>query len=219
MRIVAYRIKGRDVTVTLATTLFDHRAAPAAELALPYHERREIETAYDEAKTHILGPGAVLRSKTPDLARQEIDGLMLPHYTVRCLIHGTANKAGEDPDRISFVHAVRVMRRRIINPGTFPPKERPAGVIDEILEERAVSSRGQFKAQGRQAENERLPPPQAWPGIAPETRLDTPVSRIALSETAFELRCGNSQPSLSTSELVGSITTAGWHRVELSSGA
>ena len=45
---------------------------------------------------------------------------LLAHYGVRCLVHEAANKAGEDPDRMSFVHAVRVMRRRIINP--FPPR-------------------------------------------------------------------------------------------------
>ncbi len=121
VRILAYRIEGGDETVMLATTLLDHRAAPAAELAALYHERWEIETAYDEVKTHILGPGAALRSKTPDLVYQEIDGLMLAHHAVRCLIHEAAGKAGEDPDRISFVHAVHVMRRRIINPGDFPP--------------------------------------------------------------------------------------------------
>ncbi len=67
---------------------------------------------------HILGPGATLRSKTPNLVYQEIDGLMLAHHAVRCLIHEAAGKAGEDPDQISFVH---VMRRRIINPGDLSP--------------------------------------------------------------------------------------------------
>ncbi|MYH58901.1 MAG: hypothetical protein F4145_13110 [Boseongicola sp. SB0675_bin_26] len=170
MRIVACRIEGGEEATMLATTLLDHRAAPAAELAAPYHERWEIETAHDEVKTHILGPGAALRSKTPDLVYQEIDGLMLARYAVRRLIHEAAGKAGEDPDRLSFVHAVRVMRRRIINPGAFPPEDRPAGVIDEILEERVVSSRGQ--AAGRQAEDERLSPPQARTIVAPGTLLD-----------------------------------------------
>ena len=124
-----YRIEGGGEATMLATTLLDHRAAPAAELAALYHERWEIETAYDEVKTHILGPGAALRSKTPDLVFQEIDGLMLAHYAVRRLIHEAAEKAGEDPDRLSFVHAVRVMRRRIINPGAFPPRG-PAGRRD-----------------------------------------------------------------------------------------
>ncbi len=102
VRILACRIEGGDETVTLAAL---------------YHERREIETACDEVRTRILGPGAALRSKTPDLVRQKIDGLMLAHHAARCLIHEAAGKAGEDPDRMSFVHAVHVMRRRIINPG------------------------------------------------------------------------------------------------------
>ena len=94
-----------------------------------HHDRWEIETAYDEVKTHILEPGAALPSKTSDLVRQEIDGLMLAHYAMRCLIHEAADKAGEDPDRVSFAHAVRVMRRRIINPGAFLPRG-PAGRRD-----------------------------------------------------------------------------------------
>ena len=62
-----------------------------------------METAYDEVKTHILGPGAILRSKTPDLVLQEVHGLMLAHYAVRRLIHEAARKVDEDPDRLSFV--------------------------------------------------------------------------------------------------------------------
>ena len=122
VRIVAYRIKDSDEVTMLATTLLDHHLAPAAELAALYHERWEIENAYDEVKTHILGPGAALRSKTPALVYQEIDGLMLAHYAVRSLIHDAAMKSGEDPDRLSFVHTVRIMRRRIINPGDFSPE-------------------------------------------------------------------------------------------------
>ena len=121
VRVVAYRTGDGSESFVLATTLLDHRLAPAAELAALYHERWEIENAYDEVKTHILGKGAALRSKTPDLVYQEIDGLMLAHYAVRCLIHEAAGKSGEDPDRLSFVHSVNVMRRRIINPGAFPP--------------------------------------------------------------------------------------------------
>ena len=65
MRVIAYRLKGSDETYVLLTTLCDPVATPAAELAAPYHERWEIETAHDEVKTHLLGPEASLRSKTP----------------------------------------------------------------------------------------------------------------------------------------------------------
>ncbi len=148
VRIVAYRIRDDGEIFMLATTLMDHDFAPAAELAALYHERWEIETAHDEVKTHIPGPGAALRSKTPDLVYQEIDGLMLAHHAVRCLIHEAAGKSGEDPDRSSFTHSVRVMRRRIIAPGAFPPVDPVPGVAGGILEERVVSSRGQVKPRG-----------------------------------------------------------------------
>ena len=128
VRVITYRLNGCDETYVLATTLSDPVATPAAELAALYHERWEIETAYDEVKTHLLGSGAALRSKTPELVLQEIDGLMLAHHAVRHLVYEAARTVGEDPDRLSFIHAVQVLRRRIINPGVFPPnppRDRP----------------------------------------------------------------------------------------------
>ena len=121
IRVVDYTLAGADAPVyRLGTTLLDPASAPANELAALYHQRWEVETAYDEVKTHMLGPGALLRSKTPDLVRQEVHGLMLAHYAVRRLIHEAARKADEDPDDLSFVHAVQVVRRRVNHPGVSP---------------------------------------------------------------------------------------------------
>ena len=83
-----------------------------------------------------------VKRKASDLTYQQIGGLLLAHYAVRRLFHEAADKVGEDPDEISFIHAVRVMRRRIINPGASPPESQPADIIDEILKRRVVSSRG-----------------------------------------------------------------------------
>ena len=122
VRVVEYQLAARPGEIyRLATTLLDPGGFPARELAGLYHERWEIENAYDEVKTHLLGPGAALRSKTPDLVLQEVDGLMLAHCAVRSLIHRAAGKAREDPDGISFVHAVSVIRRRLQNPGAVSP--------------------------------------------------------------------------------------------------
>ena len=123
VRVIRYVLpgSGKDETYTLITTLRDPALDPAAELAALYHQRWEIESAYDEVKTHMLGPGAMLRSKTPELVRQEFEGLMLAHYAVRSLIHEAAEKAGEDPGRLSFTHAHNTVRRRIQNPGGFSP--------------------------------------------------------------------------------------------------
>ena len=53
-------------------------------------------------------------SNTPDLgARQEFHGLLLAHYAVRKLMHEAALKADEDPEPLSFVQAVRVIRRKL----------------------------------------------------------------------------------------------------------
>lgn len=104
----------------LVTTLLDPVAAPAEELAALYHERWEIETALDELKTHLRGAQVVLRSKTPDLV-QECCGLLLAHYALRGLMHEAALKVDADPDRLSFLHAVRVVRRKLPLAVAIPP--------------------------------------------------------------------------------------------------
>jgi hypothetical protein len=105
----------------LLTTILDHEAAAAVDLAALYHERWEIETALDELKTHWRGARIVLRSKTPDLVKQEFFGLMMAHFAIRGLMNEAALKADEDPDRRSFVHAVRVVRRKIARFVSIPP--------------------------------------------------------------------------------------------------
>lgn len=124
VRVIEYRLEGveeAEPIYRLLTTILDHEAAPAVELAALYHERWEIETAIGELKTHLRGSQIVLRSKTPDLVKQEFYGLLLTHFAVRGLMHEAALKADEDPDRLSFLHAVRVVRRKMAGFISFPP--------------------------------------------------------------------------------------------------
>ncbi len=124
VRVIAYRLEGvpgSEPIYRLLTTILDPAAAPATELAALYHERWEIETALDELKTHLRGSRIVLRSKTPNLVRQEFYGLMMAHFAVRGLMHEAALKADVDPDRLSFLHAVRVVRRKIARFASIPP--------------------------------------------------------------------------------------------------
>jgi hypothetical protein len=124
VRVVEYRLEGladAEPLYRLVTTILDPAQAPAVDLAALYHERWEIEGALAELKTHLRGARVVLRSKTPELVRQEFWGLLLAHFAVRGLMHEAALRADEDPDRLSFLHAVRVVRRKLPVFAALPP--------------------------------------------------------------------------------------------------
>jgi hypothetical protein len=112
---------GEPVVYRLFTTMLDPDVAPAADLALAYAQRWEIESAFDELKTHQRGPRVVLRSKSPDLVLQEIWGHLCCHYAIRSLMARAAEHAGHDPDRVSFTAALRIVRQTIAHQGAFPP--------------------------------------------------------------------------------------------------
>jgi hypothetical protein len=124
VRVIDYGLEGvagAEPIDRLVTSILDHEKAPAKELAALYHERWEIETALDELKAHLRGAKIVLRSKTPDLVRQEFYGLMMAHFAIRGLMHEAALQADEDPDRLSFLHPGRLVRRKLPAFSAIPP--------------------------------------------------------------------------------------------------
>ena len=132
VRVIEYTLPGVPTargTYRLVTTLLDPARAPAAELAALYHERWEMETAFDELKTHLRGAQRVLRSKTPELVQQEAWGFLLAHFAIRALMHEAALGAlpkARDPDTLSFTHALRVTRRTLPHVAALPPSGPPA---------------------------------------------------------------------------------------------
>jgi hypothetical protein len=125
VRVIEYEIPDRDgggsgELIALITTITGPAAASAHELALAYCQRWEEETGNDQLKTCLRGPGKVLRSKSPDMACQEIYGYLLTHYAISALICRAATEAGIDPDRVKFLRTVRIIRRRAADPA-FPP--------------------------------------------------------------------------------------------------
>jgi hypothetical protein len=126
VRVVEYEVPDRDgggkgEVIALVTTITEMTAAPAPLLAEAYHQRWEHETGNKQLKTYLRGPGRVLRSRRPDMVRQEIYGYLLTHYALSALICRAATEAGIDPDRVKFKRTVRIVRRRAADPAAFPP--------------------------------------------------------------------------------------------------
>jgi hypothetical protein len=123
VRVIDYTLDdGRDnpEQYRLLTTILDPADAPAQDLALAYAQRWEIENTFDELKTHQRGPRAVLRSKSPPLVQQEIWGHLCCHYAIRTLMVDAARAGQHDPDRVSFVAALRITRRSLSH-SSFSP--------------------------------------------------------------------------------------------------
>ena len=125
VRVIRYEVldgKGNVVeTYHLVTDLLDAEVSPALELARLYPQRWEIEGCFDEIKTHLREGRIVLRSKSPELVRQEAWGLLLAHHAIKSLMIKAAQGKGEDPDVISYTQAVRVIRRTLSERAPFSP--------------------------------------------------------------------------------------------------
>jgi len=126
VRVIEYTVSdpGRRTSVDryrLVTTILDPAMAPAAELAALYTERWEVETALGELKTTQRGPKQVLRSRRPELVAQEVWAHLLVHYALRRVMHTAALAEDLDPDRLSFIGTLRVIRRQVIAQPAFSP--------------------------------------------------------------------------------------------------
>jgi hypothetical protein len=126
VRVIEYEVPdgdgdGKGEVIALITTITEMTAAPAPLLAEACHQRWEHETGNARLKTHLRGPGRVLRSRSPDMVRQEIYGYLLTRYAISALICRAATEADIDPDRVKFRQTVRIIRRQAAGPAAFPP--------------------------------------------------------------------------------------------------
>ena len=124
VRVIEYSLPdtaGAQTRYRLLSTLLDPVQAPALELAALYHERWEVEGVFDELKTHLHQRRRVLRSKTPNLVRQEFFAWVMAHYAVRWLMCSGAQQHDLPPRRLSFVANVQLFKREQTRSGSFPP--------------------------------------------------------------------------------------------------
>lgn len=162
VRVIEYTLPG-SAPYRLVTNVLDPARAPAEELARLYHERWEMETAFDELKTHLRGAARVLRSKTPPLVRQEAWGFLLAHFALRQLMHEAALGAlprARDADTLSFTHTLRVVRRTLPMLAAIPPsrpdtpRRRASGDPDRGARGTGEQQSRSRRAARRQAEDE-----------------------------------------------------------------
>jgi hypothetical protein len=128
VRVIEYRLEGipeAEPLYRLITTILEPNEAPAAELAALYHERWEAETTLGELKVTLPGARLMLRSRRADLAEQEIYGLLLVHLALRRLMVEASRQADCDPDTLSFIHTVRIVRRHLPFHAAFSPTPAP----------------------------------------------------------------------------------------------
>jgi hypothetical protein len=123
VRVVEFNVTigGKRKHYRVITTLLDPQKAPALELANLYAKRWGIETALAEVKTYLKGSGVLLRSQGSELIEQDFYGLLLAHFGVRSIMEEAARKQGIPPTELSFVHAVRVIIRRLPEMVSFSP--------------------------------------------------------------------------------------------------
>lgn len=129
-RLITYRLGNRREEYRLLCSILDPRKAPAIQLANLYSRRWTIETVLGERKTRLRGARVVLRSRIPDLTRQDFYGLLLAHFGVRALMHDAALQEKIDATDLSFVHAVRTVGRYLpLYVSFFPSAEEEAPQI------------------------------------------------------------------------------------------
>ena len=132
VRVIEYELPGAlepEPLYRLITTVLDEKEITAQTLAQLYRERWTIETTFAEMKTALKGSSIVLRSKTPDLVRQEFYGLVIAHYAIRKLMQEASLGArgnqlpgqGAPPGSLSFKQAANTVRRKLPTYGAISP--------------------------------------------------------------------------------------------------
>jgi hypothetical protein len=123
VRVIEFTITvgGKRTEYRVITTLLDPKRYPAQKLANLYAKRWGIETAFAEIKTYLKGSGVLLRSQRPDLVEQDFYGLLLAHFGVRSIMREAAQQQNIPPTELSFLHAVRVIIRRLPEMVSFSP--------------------------------------------------------------------------------------------------
>ncbi len=131
----------------LFTTLLDPQRYPALDLVCAYHERWEVELVIDEMQVHQRLVNHPLRSLKPRGVIQELYAILIAHYIVRAFMHEAALDADVNPDRLSFVGALRIVQDALIEFQLADPACHPAlltRLLHDLARERLPERRNRI---------------------------------------------------------------------------
>lgn len=126
VRVIRYQWtdeKGKLQQARLVTSLLDAARYPAAELVELYHRRWEHELVFKEIKSQLAGRPMHIRAQDPERVLQEVDALLLGHYTVRWVMLQAARQAGVPAVTLSFQGSLQVLEVRLAR---IPPRQTPS---------------------------------------------------------------------------------------------
>jgi hypothetical protein len=132
----------------ILTTLLDHEQYPADQIAAVYAERWQVEVIYLRVKSTLRGAGTRLRGQTPDLAVQEIWGLLTVYNALVGLAVAAAVVLDVDPDEISFAAVLALTRTSATtDPGCVQCGHRPDNPVDDLVTAIAAQPRNRTTRQ------------------------------------------------------------------------
>ncbi len=124
-RLVTRKINGKNYEVL--TSMVDTMRYPAADIGSLYGHRWEIEMGYREQKQFMLGNRLTLRSRLPELVRQELWGILLTYNLIRYQMVELcfSLKGNYLPYQLSFNGALAHIMRLLVGlpystPGAIP---------------------------------------------------------------------------------------------------
>jgi hypothetical protein len=184
IRVIEYTVtvtaggRTRTEPFRLATTVLDCEQAPAGQLAAIYHQRWEIENGFGELKTRLRGAGFILRSRSPDLACQELYAFLTIYQALCALRADAAKTAGTSPGRVSFTVTIRVARDHAAAARHAGHDQARRHAITDILADLLPARRD------RQCQRVKKPPRNTFP--AKDPRKAPPATRATYTITITE---------------------------------
>lgn len=123
-RLLTKTVRGKRVQIL--TSLCEPKRYPGDEIVDLYGHRWEIELGYREMKQYLLQNRLTLRSKKPEMVRQELWGVLLAYNLVRFQMAQMAySLKGVEPNELSFSQASAFIIKELtlmpyVSPGRIP---------------------------------------------------------------------------------------------------